>query len=158
MTMYTTGKNPVQETCSMKTAWVQERTLQKVFKPHQFMQFSVYCKEKHSNRAQPRNTADPTWYRNQSFSSCNVQQIQNLAVFDFAGNSFPSYGICNKHHHSSSSQKSSFSKGACHRHDETCNMLNIIKANSCFYHPTRRFLITIDIFIIVSVQPCSVIL
>lgn len=102
------------------------------------------------NAAQPWNMADPTWLRNHSFSLCNVQQIQNLPVFDFSGNSFPNHGIRNKHH-SSSSQKSTFSEDVCYRHDETYNMLNIIKANSCFYHPTRKFLNPIDIFIIVSV-------
>lgn len=115
---------------------------------HQLMQFSICNKEKHSNTAQSWNMADPALYRICSFSLCNVQQIQNLVSFDFVGDSFPSHGRCNKHH--CSSQKSTFSNGVCHRHDETCNVLNIMKVNSCFYHPTRRFLNTIDIFIAVS--------
>lgn len=93
--------------------------------------------------------ADPALYRIYSFSLCNIQQIQNLVHFDFVGDSFPSHGICNKHH-CPSSQKSTFNNGVCYRHDETCNTLNTMKANSCFCHPTRRYLNIIDIFIAVS--------
>lgn len=54
------------------------------------------------------------------------------------------------------SQKSTFSKKVCHRHYETCNMSNTIKANVCFYLPIERVLNISDNFITVSVKslPC----
>lgn len=46
-------------------------------------------------------------------------------------------------------------RNVCHRHNETCNMLNTIKANACFYHPTGRFLNISDNFNTVSVKSLS---
>lgn len=84
------------------------------------------------------------------FLLCNNQKNSKSGSFLYCRKFFPSHGKCNKH-----SQKSTFSKSFCQRHNETCNILNFDKANACFYHPTGRFLNISDNFITVSVKSLS---